>query len=466
MNSVTTPSSNQPSIAQQENGEHNHHHEHHNCCNHHHQDVVDVSPTVVEQSIVNGKPILVNYAEKYVKHVDCECCADAGFEGPEKRLEVDFRPKKSDLPAYQEYLSHHNDANSSEEEETANPNYYNLMNISDETWQSMLDLACCRILSKKENEHFSCYVLSESSLFVFRRKIVIKTCGTTTLLGILKRMKEIADSQGLEAELVIYSRKNFVFPHRQPHPHSSFEEELRYLTEEYPGGEGHVVGSVLSDHWYLYICDMQGVDDQIRKDPDQTLEVLMHDLDPEVMKQFMEASRKDRPTGMTIEQQSGIDKLLPGSEIDSFEFDPCGYSMNGLLGKCYWTIHITPEDHCSFVSFETNVKSSKVQYYSELIERVVHTFRPGRFTVTLFADDHWDIRHEDHTLHRTPSTDDHTTLLDKESFQIHNSNLLKTYNAFTNLALGDEYKLKSKTFYEFTGGYNLTFTNFAKIVNN
>lgn len=440
---------------------HSDNHEH-NCCGHHHHEHHDVAEVVQEQTHVNGKPILVNYAEKHIKHVDCECCMDAGFEGPEKRLELDFRPIENDSTEYKQYMSTHQDG-SSEEEDNTIPSYYNLMNISDETWQSMLDMAQCRILSRKCNEHFVSYVLSESSLFVFKRKIVIKTCGTTTLLGILKRLKEIAATQGLEAELVIYSRKNYVFPHRQPHPHSSFEEELRYLTDDFPGGEGHVVGSVLSDHWYIYICDMQGVDVQVKKDPDQTLEVLMHDLDPAVMKQFMDEARKERPSGMTIEEQSGIDKLLPGSEIDSFEFDPCGYSMNGLLGKTYWTIHITPEDHCSFVSFETNVKSSNIQNYSNLIERVIHTFQPGRFTVTLFADDHWDIQHERDHLVRTPSTDDHTTLLDKESFQIHNSNLLKTYSAFTNLALGDEYKLKSKTFYEFTGGYNLTFTNFSKI---
>jgi S-adenosylmethionine decarboxylase len=444
--------------------EHNHHD--HHCClhhhHHHHHEVETVEPTANQEvTHVNGKPILVNYAEKYIKHVECECCQDAGFEGPEKRLELDFRPIPSDLPIYRQYKEKHK--NSEEDDDISN--YYNLMNVSDETWQSMLDLACCRILSKKSNEHFISYVLSESSLFIFKRKLVIKTCGTTTLLGVLKKMKEIAATQGLEAELVIYSRKNYVFPHRQPHLHSSFEVELSYLTEEYPGGEGHVVGSVLSDHWYIYICDMQGVDVQIEKDPDQTLEVLMHDLDPKVMRQFMDEARKERAPGTTIEQQSGIDKLLPGSEIDSFEFDPCGYSMNGLLGKTYWTIHITPEDSCSFVSFETNVKSSKIQHYSELIERVIHTFQPGRFTVTLFADDHWDIQHD---LVRTPSKQslselEHTTLLDQESFKIHNEHLLKTYSAFTNLAIGDEYKLKSKTFYEFTGGYNLTFTNFAKI---
>lgn len=30
-------------------------------------------------------------------------------------------------------------------------------------------------------------------------------------------------------------------------------------------------------------------------------------------------------------QKSGIDRLIPDVMIDDFQFDPCGYSMNGLM---------------------------------------------------------------------------------------------------------------------------------------
>lgn len=30
-------------------------------------------------------------------------------------------------------------------------------------------------------------------------------------------------------------------------------------------------------------------------------------------------------------QNSGIDRLIPDMMIDDFQFDPCGYSMNGLM---------------------------------------------------------------------------------------------------------------------------------------
>ena len=65
-------------------------------------------------------------------------------------------------------------------------------------------------------------------------------------------------------------------------------------------------------------------------------------------------------------------------------FDPCGYSMNGLDGPTHFTIHITPEPECSFVSFATN---QRVTDYKPLIQQVVATFRPKRFTATLFVDE-------------------------------------------------------------------------------
>lgn len=62
-------------------------------------------------------------------------------------------------------------------------------------------------------------------------------------------------------------------------------------------------------------------------EPDQTIEILMTELDPAVMALFTKRACADAKTAT---QRSGIDKLLPGMVIDDYLFEPCGYSMNGV----------------------------------------------------------------------------------------------------------------------------------------
>ena len=89
-------------------------------------------------------------------------------------------------------------------------------------------LAGCVILSHVSNEHMDAYVLSESSLFVYKHKCFLKTCGTTTLLRCLPALLDAARAEGLELEWLGYSRKDFTFPTDQVFPHTSFSQEVSY----------------------------------------------------------------------------------------------------------------------------------------------------------------------------------------------------------------------------------------------
>jgi hypothetical protein len=44
-----------------------------------------------------------------------------------------------------------------------------------------------------------------------------------------------------------------------------------------------------------------------------------------------------------VTTETGIRRLVPAADIDDYVFEPCGYSMNGILGGGFITIHITPE---------------------------------------------------------------------------------------------------------------------------
>eukprot|EP01027_Heterolobosea_sp_BB2_P025290 GEZU01038809.1.p1 GENE.GEZU01038809.1~~GEZU01038809.1.p1 ORF type:complete len:399 (+),score=111.24 GEZU01038809.1:342-1538(+) len=382
-------------------------------------------------------------------HPDTELC---GFEGPEKKLRIDFKFNSQSVRCgneQSEYLQ-------------------GLRNATKEQWQDMLDEAKCTIISQTSNEYFDSYVLSESSLFVYPHTVIIKTCGTTTLLRCIPKLLKIAEETDMRVEFVFFSRKNFVFPGKQLFPHTSFDDEIAWL-DQYFEGTGYTIGPLKGDHWYLYIADYSDnrrpssdSDDEesvsprrlpaassdnttftLRK-PETTIEVMMQDLDPKVMQQFIKDAAFPFVSPKHTTQQTGIDTLLPGSVIDEFAFDPCGYSMNGLLGDVYWTIHITPEDHCSFASFETNLPYDPKNpgAYSKLLNNLVSLFKPGRFTLTIFSE-------IDHAAADTESDCGTGTSGNEIFFDVLKANAIKGF------------AVKHKTLYEFDT-HNLVMCNFAK----
>jgi len=239
----------------------------------------------------------------------------------------------------------------------------------------MLNFSSCTIISQLSNEFCDAYVLSESSLFVFPFKLMIKTCGTTTLLKIIPKMLEYAAQCQLQVEYVMYSRKNFLFPDKQVYPHIDWRAEIEYLDQHFDG-QSYILGPITKDHWYLYVADYSEPCDAASKEV--TLEIMMHKLDRAAAAQFY------RKEGCGDRDKfPGVAELIQDEETDEFNFTPCGYSMNGLVNKAYSTIHVTPEAHCSYASFETNLQ---VPSYKNLILRVFDIFKPGTVTLTLFRE--------------------------------------------------------------------------------
>lgn len=248
--------------------------------------------------------------------------------------------------------------------------------------ESILKLVNCQIISSKRNDSIDAYVLSESSMFISKDRFIIKTCGRTTLLQALEPIIYVAKKvAGFDEILdVFYSRKNFLRPDLQPTTHQDFSLESELLDSYFEEGAAYCMGRLNRDHWYLYTLapsiPAKGV-----TVADQTFEVMMHDLDPGKMSIF---TKERSNNGRSATELSGIDKLIPGAVIDDFLFNPCGYSMNGLIkGGYYMTIHITPEEGFSYVSFETNYPSAN---YLDLLAKLIKTFAPGSFLVTLLAN--------------------------------------------------------------------------------
>jgi len=286
------------------------------------------------------------------------------FEGPEKLLEVWFGPfeQRSDV---------------------SGAGQKGLRNVSREKWDEMLGLVKCGVLNVQSNDYFDAYLLSESSMFIWNGRIILKTCGTTTLLNAVPLLLEIAASVGLtQVENLFYSRKKFMFPEKQLVPHSSFSHEVDFLDQIFENGSAYVLGKLNDEHWYLYMTDPASPLSKDRQAlPDKTLEILMGNLDPVAMRPFFKKAGLNAKEATKL---SGIADLFPDATFDDFLFSPCGYSVNAIMGKHYFTIHVTPQEPCSFASFETNVVLAD---YNNLVKQVVNVFRPGQLSSTLFSNE-------------------------------------------------------------------------------
>lgn len=341
------------------------------------------------------------------------------FEGPEKTMEVVFKTsskgKQSDI------------------DDDAKKSNIGLRAFSREQLDRICRKAKCTIMSKCSNQHMDSYVLSESSLFIYEQRLIMKTCGTTTLLRCLPVILEYADEIGLDMAWLGYSRKNFLFPSAQMWPHANFGDEMRYINtheklQKRLGGEGYILGPVTGDHWFVYIAenlkqrilevapsstvamlpnasttnisDTPAIFDYESSNPPilhdhhaamyfkqhhmhyRTMNMMMFDMARETSSIFHGADNGLTAKEMTA--KAGIQALCPGALIDEQSFNPCGYSMNAILHDAYSTIHIAPEEDCSYVSFETN---TRLTTYDPLVRQVLSVFRPKRFVLTMFGDD-------------------------------------------------------------------------------
>jgi len=275
------------------------------------------------------------------------------FEGPEKKIEVDF------------LLS------------SENPKGLRVISIPD--WEVLLKEINCTILSKISNESCDAYILSESSLFVFSEKVIIKTCGQITLLKCLPLLVEYGKKSMAVETRVSFSRRNLLFPDEQYYPHKSFDEEVRYLKQHFPSGDAYVFGPHNCDHHYMFVYHNEKLDLPKTK---PSFEILMTGLNERVMRQFYRDENFVSVEETT--RRSRIQSLFNDSTmVDAHAFEPLGFSLNSLDGTIYSTLHITPQPECSYVSFETNFVPEK---YHELVEKVIDIFKPECFTILVVSD--------------------------------------------------------------------------------
>merc|ERR1719181_2502450 len=251
----------------------------------------------------------------------------------------------------------------------------------------ILKTANCEILSKVTNTNcdvkkarrqrgVTAYLLSESSLFVYDNRIVLKTCGKTTPLAALPELLALGGKKGRSASprhvsTVLYSHPAYFRPELQEPLYRHFDEECRFLESYFPEGEAHHLGP-----------KGRGVD-----------VFVANYLPADVISDFVQAEVYVTGLGPDALEKFGQEKCGAVTEfwdtqnceqVDEFRFEPYGYSANALRTGFYTTVHASPQASCAYMSWSTNAPLPQSEL-SVFLENVAELADGAHVTVYLLS---------------------------------------------------------------------------------
>lgn len=252
----------------------------------------------------------------------------------------------------------------------ATPSTTSLRALGHDFWRKLVHAANAEVLSHIGNSSLDAYLLSESSLFVWDDRLVMITCGQSSLI---KAVLKIINALGADAVAFIsYQRKNECISQQQS---SSFEQDVALLRQQIPG-KAYRVGHLDSHHHYLYLSDTpyQAASD------DTTLELLMYHIQGNVADYLVSGEQ----TRQGIRERLAFHKLLADFTLDDHVFNPFGYSINGICEDKYFTVHITPQESSSYVSFETNIRTTAL--LEPIVTQLLHVLNPSSWDLIGFNE--------------------------------------------------------------------------------
>jgi S-adenosylmethionine decarboxylase len=251
-----------------------------------------------------------------------------------------------------------------------------LRDIDQNFWSKLVARCEATILSKISNDKCDAYLLSESSLFVFDDRFTILTCGQTILINSILYFVENYDKDCISQ--IVFQRKNEYFSHLQK---THFLDDVKRIQQLFDGTSLRF-GHMDAHHNYLFHLDKEYTP---RKD-DKTYEMLVYHIASDVSKNLTSGTLNAKE----IRELLKLEEIIPGFQIDDFVFEPFGYSLNAISKSGdYLTIHVTPQEESSYVSFESSIN---------LIEKasiILETLRPQAFDLMTFNPNGFENNFDD-----------------------------------------------------------------------
>jgi S-adenosylmethionine decarboxylase len=233
----------------------------------------------------------------------------------------------------------------------------NLLEFEHDFWPTMVEHADAYVISHIENNELKAFLLSESSLFVWKHRLLLITCGETNLVHASLYFQKMVKREQITS--LLFQRHQAHHPERQK---SSFQQDSLKLQQELKGDSHHWSEGYCGDI-FLFGNNQQS---------NATKNILMlHDLDSEFFTELQEEKIEETIVASKL-------KLLQHFKhfsIDQHSFEPKGYSLNAIDAERYFTIHITPEKLSSYISFESNLPIQEIVNFQQ---HLLSLFNPER----------------------------------------------------------------------------------------
>ena len=233
----------------------------------------------------------------------------------------------------------------------------NLLEFDNHFWEEMVKKAGAYILSHIENSQLKAFLLSESSLFVWKNRLLLITCGETHLVqASLYFQKNVAREQ---ITSLLFQRHQATQPERQK---SDFHQDSLLLQRQLKGD---------SQHWHEDYCgDIFIFGNNTQSHCTKNI-LMLHDLSSD----FFAVLQQGKVAAEVVAKHLKLSEQFQHFTLDQYSFDPKGYSLNAIYGEYYFTLHLTPERLSSYLSFESNMATIET---IDFLHHLINLFRPKR----------------------------------------------------------------------------------------
>ena len=211
-------------------------------------------------------------------------------------------------------------------------------------------------------------MLSESSLFVWKDKVLLITCGNTSLID---TALQILESVGVNhLKWFSYQRKSELYAHLQT---TRFEDDVKRLKQSMDG-RAYRIGHLDGHHHYLFYSQPFSSEQRFSS-------LQMYHIKG-VFADYLLSEHQQNSHIFTLLQLSS---LVPKFTFDDCLFSPYGYSINGIYQDHYITVHITPQDPSSYVSVETSLTSADGLF--DIFLSMINIFNPSSWDIVGFNEE-------------------------------------------------------------------------------